>query len=244
MTKAPTTSASDRMAGPRACSPRSSGHASALLARGAAGRPPGRVSPGPPVAPRRRRRLSPVRPRPGPDGWLTAEYSDAPLVTQFVTESDGTRSPSSSASQPSTVLGLLEDAQLTDQDRVLEIGTGAGYNTALLCARLGANAVTSVEVDADLTARARANLEALSYAPTVTHTDGTHGWDAAAPYDRILATIFLSSGQGARKGLTCAPPGLCGRQTAQRGRRTTGVHRLPAPVISRHRQPVSTSLFQ
>ncbi|WP_326611973.1 hypothetical protein OG949_23440 [Streptomyces scopuliridis] len=149
-----------------------------------------------------------MRPRPGPDGWLTAEYSDAPLVTQFVTESDGTRSPSSSASQPSTVLGLLEDAQLTDQDRVLEIGTGAGYNTALLCARLGANAVTSVEVDADLTARARANLEALSYAPTVTHTDGTHGWDAAAPYDRILATIFLSSGQGARKGLTCAPPWL------------------------------------
>ncbi|MFD7289899.1 rRNA adenine N-6-methyltransferase family protein [Streptomyces sp. NPDC059863] len=128
-----------------------------------------------------------------PDGWLTAAYSDAPLVTQFVTESDGTRSPSSSASQPSTVLRLLEDSRLTDEDRILEIGTGAGYNTALLCARLGSGAVTSVEVDADLTARARANLEVLSYAPTVAHTDGELGWAAAAPYDRILATCSVRS---------------------------------------------------
>ncbi|MFJ5101031.1 methyltransferase domain-containing protein [Streptomyces sp. NPDC088554] len=126
-----------------------------------------------------------------PDGWLAAAYSDAPLVTRFVTESDGTRSPASSASAPSTVLRLLEDAQLTDGAGVLEIGTGSGYNTALLCARLGAASVTSVEVSADLAARARAHLAALSYHPTVVHTDGARGWPPTAPYDRVLATCSV-----------------------------------------------------
>lgn len=128
-----------------------------------------------------------------PDGWLSAAFSDAPLITRFVTETDGTRSPSSSASAPTTVLRLLEDAQLEDGMRVLEVGTGTGFNTALLCARLGSDAVTSVEVDAGLTAGARANLAALSYAPTVVDADGADGWAPTAPYDRVLATCSVRS---------------------------------------------------
>ncbi|WP_345943912.1 methyltransferase domain-containing protein [Streptomyces sp. SID3212] len=126
-----------------------------------------------------------------PGGWMGAAYSDAPLVTQFVTESDGTRSPSSSASMPSTVLRLLEDAELGPGTRTLEIGTGSGYNTALLCARLGDALVTSVEVDAPLAARARENLAALSYSPAVIHADGADGWLPHAPYDRVLATCSV-----------------------------------------------------
>ncbi|MGC5344126.1 methyltransferase domain-containing protein [Streptomyces sp. DT171] len=128
-----------------------------------------------------------------PDDWLVAAYSDVPLITRFVTESDGTRSPASSASMPSTVLRLLEGARLTDGMRVLEIGTGTGYNTALLSARLGADAVTSVEIDAALAARARTNLAQLSLAPTLLCGDGAEGHASDAPYDRVLATCSVRS---------------------------------------------------
>ncbi|WP_405985091.1 rRNA adenine N-6-methyltransferase family protein [Streptomyces sp. NBC_00872] len=140
-----------------------------------------------------------------PDGWMAAAYSDAPLITRFVTESDGTRSPSSSASQPSTVLRLLEDARLTDGTQVLEIGTGSGYNAALLCACLGADAVTTIEVDTELAAVARANLAALSYTPTIVNTDGANGWAPNAPYDRILATCSVRAIPAAW--LDQSPPG-------------------------------------
>lgn len=71
--------------------------------------------------------------------------------------------------------------------RVLEIGTGSGYQAAVL-AELGA-ALVSVERDPDLSARAAANLEAAGYKGVLTEVgDGTHGWPAGAPYDAILVT--------------------------------------------------------
>ncbi|MET8680954.1 methyltransferase domain-containing protein [Streptomyces sp. NPDC004647] len=126
-----------------------------------------------------------------PERWWEAAYSDASLVTRFATASDGTREPSSSASAPSTVIRLLQDAQLTYGQRTLEIGTGTGFNTALLSALLGSAAVTSIEVDPQLAAQARENLQAASFEPTVVCADGTDGWAPGAPYDRILATCSV-----------------------------------------------------
>lgn len=71
--------------------------------------------------------------------------------------------------------------------RVLEVGTGSGYQAAVL-AELGA-AVVSVERDPELSERAARNLEAAGYGGVVTEVgDGTQGWPAGAPYDAILVT--------------------------------------------------------
>ncbi|MEK6191339.1 MAG: protein-L-isoaspartate(D-aspartate) O-methyltransferase [Chloroflexota bacterium] len=71
--------------------------------------------------------------------------------------------------------------------RVLEIGTGSGYQAAVL-AELGA-AVVSVERDPELSAQAARNLAAAGYGGVVTEVgDGTQGWPAGGPYDAILVT--------------------------------------------------------
>jgi protein-L-isoaspartate(D-aspartate) O-methyltransferase len=82
---------------------------------------------------------------------------------------------------------MTEALQLTGVEKVLEIGTGSGYQTAVL-AEL-ANRVVSVERIGELAARARKTLEALGYHNVVIHTaDGTLGWREGAPYDAILVT--------------------------------------------------------
>jgi protein-L-isoaspartate(D-aspartate) O-methyltransferase len=71
--------------------------------------------------------------------------------------------------------------------RVLEVGTGSGYQAAVL-AELGA-AVVSVERDPQLSEQAARNLEAAGYAGVLTEIgDGTAGWPPGAPYDAILVT--------------------------------------------------------
>ena len=76
--------------------------------------------------------------------------------------------------------------------RVLEIGTGTGYNAALLlCERLGSDWVTSVDIDPQLVALARERLAANGYTPTLAAVDGARGYPAGAPYDRIIATCSV-----------------------------------------------------
>jgi len=71
--------------------------------------------------------------------------------------------------------------------RVLEVGTGSGYQAAVL-AELGAS-VVSLERDPQLSATAARNLEAAGYGGVLTEVaDGTQGWPAGAPYDAILVT--------------------------------------------------------
>ncbi|MFH8983983.1 methyltransferase domain-containing protein [Streptomyces varsoviensis] len=125
------------------------------------------------------------------EGWLAAAYDDAPLVTQFRTTDDGARIPSSSASMPSMVVRALELAALDDGMRVLEIGTGTGFNTALLCARLGADRVTTVEIDPGLYAEAGRNLAAAGFAPRRVLGDGAEGEPGGGPYERVLATCSV-----------------------------------------------------
>ena len=78
---------------------------------------------------------------------------------------------------------------------VLEIGTGTGYNAALLARYLGEQWVTSIDIDPVLSEQARANLKAAGYAPTVVRADGAGGWPSTAPCDRIISTAAVIAGR-------------------------------------------------
>ncbi|HVG35088.1 MAG TPA: protein-L-isoaspartate(D-aspartate) O-methyltransferase [Pyrinomonadaceae bacterium] len=88
-------------------------------------------------------------------------------------------------SQPFIVARMTELLELDDRSRVLEIGAGSGYQTAVL-ARLAAQ-VYAIERIAELSRQAQARIRALGiYNATVKCFDGTLGWSAHAPYDGIL----------------------------------------------------------
>jgi protein-L-isoaspartate(D-aspartate) O-methyltransferase len=90
-------------------------------------------------------------------------------------------------SQPYIVAHMTELLELTGSERVLEIGTGSAYQTAVLC-ELAAE-VFSVEIVAELADRARALLTELGYTNVrVKVGDGHEGWPDHAPYDRIMVT--------------------------------------------------------
>ncbi len=88
-------------------------------------------------------------------------------------------------SQPYIVARMSELLEVDKESRVLEIGAGSGYQTAVL-ARL-AGQVYSIERIADLAREAQARIRSLGiYNATVKCFDGTLGWSAHAPYDGIL----------------------------------------------------------
>ncbi len=90
-------------------------------------------------------------------------------------------------SQPFMVALMTSSLGLTGVERVLEIGTGSGYQTAVLAEIAGR--VVSVERLGSLVPQARALLERLGYHRVVIHSaDGTLGWKEGAPYDAILVT--------------------------------------------------------
>jgi len=90
-------------------------------------------------------------------------------------------------SQPFIVALMTQLLEVSDRDKVLEIGTGSGYQTAIL-AEL-ARRVCSIERLPRLAERARALLEQLGYANVwVRVGSGTLGWPDEAPFDRILVT--------------------------------------------------------
>ncbi|MFI5522784.1 methyltransferase domain-containing protein [Streptomyces platensis] len=126
-----------------------------------------------------------------PEQWWRAAYSDAPLVTQFAEGPDGDRVPSSSASMPSVVVRMLTALDVRPGHSVLEIGTGTGFNAALLAYVCGAENVTSLDVDPELTRRAQRALKACGRPPEVVCADGAGGWRPNAPYDRIIATCSV-----------------------------------------------------
>ncbi len=95
-------------------------------------------------------------------------------------------------SQPYMVGIMTQLLRLTGQEKVLEIGTGSGYQTAVL-AEL-ARRVCSVERIPSLAARARATLEALGYTNVWVRTaDGTLGWPDEAPFDGVVVSAGAPS---------------------------------------------------
>ena len=90
-------------------------------------------------------------------------------------------------SQPLMVAIMTELIKPRPDIKVLEIGTGSGYQAAIL-ASAGAE-VYSVEILSDLAASARDRLERLGYRNiSVKNADGYHGWPEAAPFDAIIVT--------------------------------------------------------
>ncbi len=90
-------------------------------------------------------------------------------------------------SQPYMVALMTEALRLSTEDRIMEIGTGSGYQTAIL-AEIG-DRVVSIERVGSLIQRTRDLLDQLGYYRVVIRqADGTLGWKEEAPYDAIIVT--------------------------------------------------------
>ena len=95
-------------------------------------------------------------------------------------------------SKPYTVARMTELLQLKETDKILEIGTGCGYQTAIL-AKL-AQQVFSIERIKDLQWQAMFRLKKLDlYNVTLKHGDGWQGWQVQAPFDAIIVTAAPAS---------------------------------------------------
>lgn len=130
----------------------------------------------------------PVKRHAHPERWAELLYADqdAAAITQT---SNGRPNglPSSSLSCQGVVVDMLDSLLLEPGHRVLELGTGSGWNTALLEARTGPGVVTSIEIDHQLADIARGRLPGVD----VQAGDGTKGWPAGAPYDRVISTYAV-----------------------------------------------------
>lgn len=140
-----------------------------------------------------------VEPKAGVDAWLDRVYSDVTLVVQRrsrpsaqAADGPGAALPTSSSTMPSLMVEMLEALDLRDGHRVLEIGTGTGYNAALLSHRLGGRNVVSIDIDPDLVHAAGQRLDELGHSPTLVAGDGLAGVPDHGPYDRIIATCAVS----------------------------------------------------
>jgi protein-L-isoaspartate(D-aspartate) O-methyltransferase len=92
-------------------------------------------------------------------------------------------------SQPYIVALMSELADLTPGERVLEVGTGSGYQAAVLAELVGAGGVYSIEIVAELARGAAARLGRLGYgAIHLREGDGYRGWPEAAPFHAVLVT--------------------------------------------------------
>jgi protein-L-isoaspartate(D-aspartate) O-methyltransferase len=131
-----------------------------------------------------------------PQAFLEKAYSDSPLP---IGESE-------TISQPYIVAAMTAVARIESGDKILEIGTGSGYQTAVL-AHLGAKVYT-IERNVELADAARARLARLGYHNVeVIWGDGSQGYAAAAPYDVIIVTAAAPR-----------PPAVLLEQLAESGR--------------------------
>lgn len=111
-----------------------------------------------------------------PQTLMLMAYQDTPLPIGF----------DKTISQPFIGALMLDLLQIGEGDRALEVGTGYGYQAALM-ADMGAR-VWSVDVVEEFADAAEARFAALGYDVAVRVGDGSRGWAEHAPYDRILVT--------------------------------------------------------
>lgn len=113
-----------------------------------------------------------------PPDFLDQAYEDHPLPIGY----------GQTISQPFIVAWMTELLELQPGEKVLEIGTGSGYQAAIL-AELGYVEVYSIEIVPELAESAAQRLEALGYTNVhVKQGDGYYGWEEYAPFDAIIVT--------------------------------------------------------
>jgi protein-L-isoaspartate(D-aspartate) O-methyltransferase len=140
-----------------------------------------------------------------PPESLQDAYADHPLPIGF----------GQTISQPYIVAWMTELLRLQPGDKVLEIGTGSGYQAAIL-GEMGMEVYT-VEIIEALAAQAATRLAETGYERiTVLHADGYYGWPEHAPFDAIIVTcapdhipqpLVLQLADGGRMVLPVGPPG-------------------------------------
>jgi protein-L-isoaspartate(D-aspartate) O-methyltransferase len=112
-----------------------------------------------------------------PDSYMDQAYADHPLPIGY----------GQTISQPYIVALMTEALEPEPDDRVLEIGTGSGYQAAVLAVIV--DQVYTIEIVPQLAESAAARLEALGYDNvSATQGDGYFGWEAFAPFDAIIVT--------------------------------------------------------
>jgi protein-L-isoaspartate(D-aspartate) O-methyltransferase len=121
-------------------------------------------------------------------------YQDRPLVTKV---EQGM--PCSSSSQPSVMAAMIEALQLQPGQSVLEIGTGTGYNAALLAHIAGdAHTITSLDIDGEAIKHAKQIIpHVVGEGMTIVQADARDGYEDSAPYDRIIVTAGFRHVSGA-----------------------------------------------
>ena len=114
-----------------------------------------------------------------PAALRSAAYADHPLPIE----------EEQTISQPYIVALMTELAHLGPQSKVLEIGTGSGYQAAVLAEIVGGASVYTIEIRPALADQSRALLTRLGYTDIhVRAGDGYQGWPEAAPFDAIVVT--------------------------------------------------------
>jgi methyltransferase of ATP-grasp peptide maturase system len=131
--------------------------------------------------------------------WLDGVYRNQTLITglknQPIPEELGGGSAqviTSSSTLPGLMVSMLEILDVQDNHQVLEIGTGTGYNAALLSGRVGDRNVTSVDIEPALVDAARRRLADHGFHPYLTASNGDRGVAERAPFDRIIATCGVA----------------------------------------------------
>jgi protein-L-isoaspartate(D-aspartate) O-methyltransferase len=117
---------------------------------------------------------------------LEKVYSGDVIPTRF----DDKRVPISSSSEVAVMAVMIEQLELVEGQRVLEIGAGTGYNAAIIAQLVrGSGRVTTIDIDPEIAAEARARLDVAGYERV--HVVAADGWDGLkdeAPHDRIVLT--------------------------------------------------------
>ena len=140
-----------------------------------------------------------------PADLISVAYGDYPLPIGY----------GQTISQPYIVAWMTELLALAPGARVLEVGTGSGYQAAIL-GQMGMEVYT-VEIVEDLAAQATTRLADMGYETiTVRHGDGYFGWEEEAPFDAIIVTcapdhippsLVQQLADGGRMVLPVGPPG-------------------------------------
>lgn len=117
-----------------------------------------------------------------PENLSSEAYEDYPLPIGF----------GQTVSQPYMIAFMVQALEPSKSQKVLEIGTGSGYTTAILAELFGE--VYTVELISELSRNAQNVIQELGYSKVFFHIgDGSEGWEEFAPYDRILVTASAPS---------------------------------------------------